>query len=364
MTLQEPGASLPMKSDLGETVDDTGEGVDPAGSHPAQIITPQLLRSLAAFRTPKASRSWWELAITLTPLIAVLGLILWAVSSGYYLALLFTPLSGLFLLRAFIIQHDCGHGSFMPGKMSNRWIGRGMGVLTLTPYDCWQHSHALHHAGTGNLDARGVGDVDTLTVKEFQALSPFGRFGYRLYRHPIVILGLGPAYLFLLRHRLPIGLMREGWKYWISAMATNAGTALLLLLLAWQFGIWATLLVFLPTLLVAATVGVWLFYIQHQFEDAHWDYRENWSFKEAAMLGSSYLHLPSPLRWFTGNIGIHHIHHLMSRIPFYRLRDALDAHPELAHVNRLTIGQTVKPFLLTLWDEDRGKMVSFREARS
>ena len=334
----------------------------PQDTQAPMLITPKLLHGLAAFRKPSEVRSWWELAVTLTPLVAVMGAILWAVSEGYYLALLLTPLSGLFLLRSFIIQHDCGHGSFMPGKASNDWIGRAIGVVTLTPYDCWRKSHSLHHAGTGNLDARGFGDVDTLTVREFKALSWMGRLGYRLYRHPVVMLGLGPAYLFILRHRLPIGLMKAGWVYWISAMGTNAVTAGLLALLAWQFGILATVLVFLPTLLVAATMGVWLFYVQHQFEEAHWEERENWSFKEAALWGSSYLHLPMPLRWFTANIGIHHIHHLMSRIPFYRLSDALKAHPELADVNRMTIGQTVKPFLLTLWDEDKQKMVTFKEA--
>jgi omega-6 fatty acid desaturase (delta-12 desaturase) len=328
------------------------------------IDTNRLAKSLVAFRRPSIARSWYELAVTFVPFLAVFAVMLFGVSAGHYFVLLFTPLSGLLLLRMFIIQHDCGHGSFMPGKKGNDWIGRAIGVLTLTPYDCWRRSHELHHAGTGNLDARGFGDVDTLTVREFQALSPLKRFGYRLYRHPLTILGFGPAYLFLLRHRLPIGLMRAGSRYWISAMATNVAAALLLGLLAWQFGIAVTMLVFIPTLLVAATVGVWLFYIQHQFEEAHWDARSDWSFKEAALHGSSYIDLPAPMRWFTGGIGVHHIHHLMSRIPFYRLYDALRAHPELAQVNRITPRQTITPFLLALWDEDQRKMVRFREIDS
>jgi len=325
------------------------------------IDVSQLVKSLVAFRAPSVPRSWYELAITLVPFLAALGIMFYSVSAGHYLALVLTPLTGLLLLRMFIIQHDCGHGSFMPGKKQNDWLGRAIGVLTLTPYDCWRRSHELHHAGTGNLDARGFGDVDTLTVREFRSLSPLNRFGYRLYRHPLTILGFGPAYLFLLRHRLPIGLMRAGAIYWISAMATNVVTGLLLAILAWQFGVAITALVFLPTLLFAATMGVWLFYIQHQFESAHWDARQDWSFKEAALHGSSYLHLPAPLRWFTAGIGIHHIHHLMSRIPFYRLKEALDAHPELANVNRITAVQTIRPFLLTLWDEDQRKMVRFRD---
>lgn len=325
------------------------------------LDTGRLIKSLVAFRKPSAPRSWYELAVTFLPLMVVLAIMMFAVASGYYSVLFLTPLSGLLLLRMFIIQHDCGHGAFMPGKKRNDWIGRAIGVLTLTPYDCWRRSHELHHAGTGNLDARGFGDVDTLTVHEFQSLSPLKRFGYRLYRHPLAILGFGPAYLFLLRHRLPIGLMRAGSLYWISAMSTNAVTGLLLAALVWQFGFAVTILVFLPTLLFAATAGVWLFYIQHQFESAHWDARSDWSFKEAALLGSSYLDLPAPLRWFTGGIGIHHIHHLMSQIPFYRLFEALGAHPELANVNRITPRQTIRPFLLALWDEDQRKMVRFRD---
>lgn len=328
------------------------------------IDSSQIVRSLAAFRTPSWVRSWVELAITVLPFLVVLAVTLFAVSAGYYIALAFTPLAGLFLLRAFIIQHDCGHGSFMPGKRHNDWVGRAMGVLTLTPYDCWRQSHSMHHASTGNLDNRGWGDVDTLTVREFRELSPMGRFSYRLYRHPLVLLGVGPAYLFLIRHRLPIGLMKAGWSYWISAMATNAATAGLVVLVAWQFGIATTALVFLPTLLVAATIGVWLFYIQHQFEDTHWDPKSEWSFKDAALLGSSYLDLPHPLRWFTANIGIHHIHHLMSRIPYYRLKAALQAHPELENVNRITARQSIRPFALTLWDEEQRKMVRFRDVKA
>ncbi|WP_298335228.1 fatty acid desaturase [uncultured Erythrobacter sp.] len=327
----------------------------------ASIDASRIVKSLVAFRTPSVSRSWYELSVTFVPFLVVFAIMMFAVSAGHYLALLLTPLSGLLLLRMFIIQHDCGHGSFMPGKKKNDWIGRAIGVLTLTPYDCWRRSHDLHHAGTGNLDARGFGDVDTLTVREFQSLSPLKRFGYRLYRHPLTMLGFGPAYLFLLRHRLPIGLMRAGPIYWLSAMATNVATGLLLAVLAWQFGLDTTMLVFLPTLLFAATTGVWLFYVQHQFESAHWDARKDWSFKDAALHGSSYLDLPAPLRWFTGGIGIHHIHHLMSRIPFYRLIEALDAHPELANVNRITARQTIRPFLLALWDEDQRKMVRFRD---
>ena len=188
----------------------------------------RLMRDLQAFRDPQQGRSAWELAVTLIPFLTLFALIAIAAEAGYYFALGATPLAGLFLLRLFIIQHDCGHGAFLRSRTSNDWLGRALGVLTLTPYDCWRRSHALHHAATGNLDARGFGDVDTLTVRAYRERTPMQRFLYPLYRHPAVLLGFGPAYLFLLRHRLPIGLMKEGPIYWGSAIATNLATALIL----------------------------------------------------------------------------------------------------------------------------------------
>lgn len=326
----------------------------------ARALDPrQLVRDLKPFAAPLRGRSAWELAATLVPFLLLCTLMLAAVEAGYYLALALTIPAGLFLLRLFLIQHDCGHGAFFPGRSANDWLGRALGVLTFTPFDCWRRSHALHHASTGNLDARGFGDVDTLTVREFNARSPLRRMAYRLYRHPAVLLGVGPAYLFLLRHRLPIGLMKAGWIYWVSAMATNAATALLLALLALQFGFAIVALVLLPVLLIAASTGVWLFYIQHQFEDAHWDDGSSWAFHQAALHGSSHLDLPPVLRWFTANIGVHHVHHLASRIPFYRLPEVLEAHPRLKDVNRFTALQTLGTMRLALWDEDQRRLVSF-----
>lgn len=320
------------------------------------------MRDLQAFRDPRPSRSSWELAITLIPFLALFAAIAVAVQAGYFVALAATPVAGLFLLRLFIIQHDCGHGAFLPSRAGNDWIGRALGVLTLTPYDCWRRAHALHHANTGNLDARGFGDVDTLTVREYRERSLWGRITYRLYRHPVVLLGIGPAYLFLLRHRLPVGLMKEGWSYWISAMATNVVTALILALPLYLFGFGVTALVFFPVLLSAASIGVWLFYVQHQFPDAHWDNAADWSFHNAALHGSSHLDLPPILGWFTGYIGIHHVHHLASRIPFYRLPEVLEKHPRLRDLNRFTAVEACRTLRLALWDEDQRGMVSFREA--
>lgn len=329
---------------------------------PAAIEPKQLMRDLQAFRDPRPARSWWELAVTLFPFFALFAGIAMAVDAGWYLALAATPLAGLFLLRIFIVQHDCGHGAFLRSRASNDWIGRALAVFTLTPYDCWRRSHALHHAATGNLEARGFGDVDTLTVREYRESSAWGRFLYRLYRHPVVLLGIGPAYLFLLRHRLPIGLMKAGWIYWVSALATNLGTLLVLALPVYLWGFGVTALVFFPTLLTAASMGVWLFYVQHQFPEAHWDRAEDWQFHEAALRGSSYLDLPPVLGWFTGYIGIHHVHHLASRIPFYRLPEVLREYPRLGDLNRFTMRSAWSTLRLALWDESQRRLVSFHEA--
>jgi omega-6 fatty acid desaturase (delta-12 desaturase) len=191
-----------------------------------------------------------------------------------------------------------------------------------------------------------------------------GQLWYRVYRHPLVLFGIGPAYLFLLRHRLPVGMMKDGWLYWASAMGTNLATALLVAGLVYQFGFGVVAMVALPIVLIAGSVGVWLFYIQHQFEEAHWDYDDRWSFHDAALRGSSHLELPVVLRWFTANIGVHHVHHLASRIPFYRLPEVLRAHPHLVGVNRLTPLETLGTLRLALWDEDQRRMVPLPPMRS
>jgi omega-6 fatty acid desaturase (delta-12 desaturase) len=233
--------------------------------------------------------------------------------------------------------------------------------LTLTPYDFWRRTHAIHHASSGNLDRRGIGDIDTLTVREYLALSRLGRLRYRLYRHPAVMFGLGPAYLFILQHRLPLGLTRAGWQPWLSTMATNAAIAALIGIVIWFIGIGAFLMVHLPTMLLAASAGVWLFYVQHQFEDTFWDEERAWNVQAAALHGSSHYALPGILRWFTANIGVHHVHHLSSRIPYYRLPEVLREHPELAAVGRLTLVQSLRCVRLVLWDEGRRRLISFKE---
>lgn len=321
-------------------------------------------RKLGPYRIANSTRGIYELAITMMPLALVWFLMFVALHFGYFwiYALLVLPAAGL-LVRLFMIQHDCGHGSFFPNRTGNDWVGRAIGVLTLMPYDHWRRGHAIHHATAGNLDSRGVGDVDTLTVAEYLARSAWGRFRYRLYRHPAVMFGLGPAYLFVLQSRLPIGFMRKGWTPWVSTMATNLAVAIFAGLMIWAIGIVPFLLIHLPIVLVAAAIGVWLFYIQHQFEDTHWVRSQGWNVHEAALRGSSYYDLPKVLNWFTANIGVHHVHHLSSRIPYYRLQEVLCDYPELRKRSRLTLLKSLGCVRLALWDEASQRLISFKELR-
>ena len=304
-----------------------------------------------------------ELLITGVP-FALLWIAMWAaLGLSYWLSLMLALPAAGFLVRLFMIQHDCGHGSFFRHRLANDWVGRVIGTLTLTPYDFWRRSHAIHHASSGNLDRRGIGDITTLTVREYLALSRWGRLRYRLYRHPIVMFGIGPAYLFLVQHRLPIGGMGWGWRPWLSTMATNAGIALLAVTLMWLVGVGPFLMVHLPITLLASSIGVWLFYVQHQFEDTLWAKAPAWSLHEAALHGSSHYDLPAVLRWFTANIGVHHVHHLSSRIPYYRLPRVLRDHPELKGLGRLTLLESLGCVRLVLWDEGHRRLISLRELR-
>ncbi len=318
---------------------------------------------LAKYREPSTRRSVMELGFTLVPFV-VLWVLAWvSLSISYWLAFGIASLNGAFLVRIFIIQHDCGHQSFFKNRTVSDWVGRVLGVLTLTPYDVWRRTHSIHHAQHGNLDKRGIGDVLTLTVAEYRARSVLGRLLYRLYRHPLVLFVLGPSYLFILQNRLPLGLMKSGWRYWTSAMGTNAMIAIGLALIIYLGGFMPVLLIYLPTSVIAATIGVWLFYVQHQFEKTHWSKDDEWQLHEAALEGSSHYVLPAPLRWMTGSIGIHHVHHLYSRIPFYRLAEVLRDHRDLAEAQRLTIRESFATVRMHLWDEQRKRLMSFREER-
>ena len=321
-------------------------------------------RVLARYRNPSNARSIVEIGITLVPLV-LLWLLMWAtLDLGYWLSMLFVVPTAGFLVRLFMIQHDCSHGSFFRHRLANDWIGRAIGVITMTPHDLWRRTHAIHHATSGNLDRRGFGDVDTLTVQEYWARSRWGRIRYRLYRHPLVMFGLGSAYIFFLQHRLPVGLMREGWEPWVSTMATNLAIAVVIATLSWFIGIKAFLLVHLPIMMIAGSIGVWLFYVQHQFEHTTWENDPAWKFHTAALHGSSHYDLPGILAWFTANIGVHHVHHLCSNIPYYRLSRVLRDHPELRGVSRLTLLESFRCVRLVLWDETQRRLVPLCEGRA
>lgn len=339
---------------------------DPFGSNPEQ---PQMrdprdwVKILSSYREPNAQRSWSELAVTLGPFLVLWIVAWWSLGVSYWLTFAISLVNAAFLLRLFAIQHDCGHGSFFKNRTVGDWLGRVIGVLTLTPYDVWRRTHAIHHGSSGNLGRRGIGDVQTLTVEEYRALKPLNRLLYRLYRNPIILFGLGPSYLFFVEYRLPLGLTAQA-KYWVSAMATNAAILLALTVVFFAGGLMPILLIFLPTTLLAAMAGVWLFYVQHQFEDTHWAAEENWQLHDSALNGSSYYVLPPVLQWVTANIGIHHVHHLYSPIPFYRLPEVLRDHSELANNNRLTIRESLSCARLHLWDEKTQRLLSFSQERA
>ena len=318
---------------------------------------------LAAYKNPDNPRGVYEIVVTLIPFVACWYAVWVLVQVNVGLAFLAAiPAAGL-MVRLFMIQHDCGHGGMFTSRRANDWVGRIIGILTLTPYDYWRQSHALHHAGSGNLDRRGMGDIDTLTIGEYMALGWWGRVKYRLYRHPLVMFGLGPSYLFILRHRLPTGGLQQGRMAWLSVLGTNLGIATIAGLLIYAVGLVPFLLVQVPIVMIGASIGVWLFYVQHQFDHTHWERNGEWKHETAALHGSSYYDLPRPLMWITGNIGIHHLHHLSSRIPFHRLPQVLKDHPELKEIGRLTLWESLKCVRLTLWDEDAKRLVSFRDVR-
>ena len=323
------------------------------------------VKILAQYREPDTLRSTFEIIVTLVPFLALWTLAWWLLSVSYLLALPVAIANGFFLVRIFIIQHDCSHGGLFKNRKVCDWVGRIFGVLTLTPYGVWQRTHLMHHSASGNLDQRGIGDVYTMTVDEYFAKPFFGRLRYRFVRNPIILFGLGPIYLFGLQNRLPLGLMNSGKKYWLSAMGTNAMILACLSLIFIFGGSEPILWIFLPTMYVAAILGVWLFYIQHQFENTQWDTQGDWQVHDAALHSSSHYDLPVVLMWLTGNIGIHHVHHLYSRIPFYRLTEVLRDHPDLTSKNQtLTIRDSFHSVNLHLWDPKCRKLVTFSNSRS
>lgn len=320
-----------------------------------------LIKRINAFSQSCNKTAFLELGATLGLCLALCALMVWGVTLGGwgYLTLLALPLAGILQTRIFTIQHDCGHGAYFTSKFLNDRVGEALGVLTWTPYHYWRRTHSAHHAYSGNLDHRGIGDVDTLTVKEYNALPLLKRAYYRLYRHPVFILLGAPVLLFGLKHRLPLDNPYHSFKTWTSIMLTNAGIAALVLMILYFLGLKALLLVYVPVCLLGSMFGVAGFYIQHQYEDAYWQGGDDWSYFNAGFHGSSYFEFPKVVNWLVNHINLHHIHHLSFRVPSYRLRACFEAIPELQNVPKRTLRDAPKCFTLALWDEDNKKMVGF-----
>jgi omega-6 fatty acid desaturase (delta-12 desaturase) len=272
--------------------------------------------------------------------------------------------TALLVVRLFIFQHDCGHRSFFRSKTANDAVGFALGMLTFTPYYCWRRQHAMHHACSGDLDRRGkAGEILTMTVEEYRNASWFQRLYYRVYRHPLVLFGFGAFYQFIVRQRFTLQIPKSWKQERRSVHLTNAGLLLIVLTMSWLVGPWEFVLIEVPVMFLAAGIGVWLFYMQHQYEDAYWRRNKSWNYVEAAMAGSSYYRLPKILQWFTGSIGLHHIHHLDARIPNYRLQQCHDANPALQRVHEFSLRDSGACLHAKLWDEEQGKMVGFEAVR-
>ncbi|MGB5103349.1 MAG: fatty acid desaturase [Steroidobacteraceae bacterium] len=318
------------------------------------------LRALVRpYARPVQGRALWQLANTLLPFAALwLAAVLAFESSRGWSLLLVLPLAG-FYIRLFIIQHDCGHGSFLASARLNRLLGAALGLMTLFPFVYWRTTHAIHHGTSGNLDRRGLGDIETLTVREYRARSRAGRLAYRLYRSTPVLLGVGPLYQFVVKHRIPFDLPLAYRREWASALWNDLALLVVGAALCWAFDWRAVLAVQLSLVVLAGAAGVWMFYVQHQFERTYWACEGEWDARSAAMAGSSFYDLPRVAHWFTGNIGYHHIHHLSSRVPNYRLRECFESDPRLQSAPRLTLRDSLRCARLKLWDEDGGRLVGF-----
>jgi len=332
------------------------------GSAAVDTDSPRAWRGvLDRYARPRLNRSLLDLGTSVVPYLVLLAAMFFAlrVSVLLWLALV-VPTSG-FLIRVFIVFHDCAHGSFLRSRRANNVLGALIGLLVWLPFRCWQHEHAVHHATAGDLDRRGVGDIRTLTVSEYNALSVVRRLAYRLFRNPAVMFGLGWLLVLVLKPRFVPRGARPRIRN--SVLGTNLVLALIVGALCFLLGWPVYLLLQGPVFLVAGAVGIWLFYVQHQFEDTYWQTHANWRYDHAALAGSSYLRLPRLLQFFTGNIGFHHVHHLSVGIPNYNLQEAHEKNERLQAVPELTLREGLSATRLKLWDERSGRLVTFRDAR-
>jgi len=331
-----------------------------AKNNTAQLSS--LKKSVAPYEKTDRKASIRQLINTLVPLVLFWSAAYFSLSVSYWLTLLLAIPTAGFVIRTFIICHDCCHGSFFKSRKANDIFGTITGVLTLVPYRQWKHSHSIHHAGSSNLDKRGIGDIWIMTVDEYAAAGAWKRLYYRIYRHPVVIFGLGPIAVFLIQYRFNAKGARR--KERMNTYLTNASIVALYGTLIWAIGWQAFLMVQLPIIFVSGFLGIWLFYVQHQFEDTFFEKEEEWSYVKAAVEGSSYYKLPKPLQWITGNIGFHHVHHLSPKVPNYNLEKAHNATPPLQKATTITIGTSLKALRFRLWDEENKQFLSFKQNKS
>lgn len=340
-------------------MDATGTS-DPTGM-PAQPDLAEWRTKVLPYQQPSLWRALWQLTNTLGLYALLWYLTYRSLAVSYWLALPLAVIAGGVLIRVFIIFHDCGHGSFFRSKVANDVVGFITGLLTFTPYYHWRWEHAVHHATAGNLDKRGTGDIWTMTVQEYIEASPWRRFSYKIARNPVVLFLIAPLFLFLVYQRFPSRGANDRERhsvYWMNAAIAALAATLIALV-----GLKAYLLIQLITIAVATSAGIWMFYVQHQFEDVNWERGEEWDFTAAALQGSSFYKLPRVLQWFTGNIGFHHVHHLSARIPNYNLERC---HRELAlaqSVKPIRLFASLRSLVLRLWDEERKQLVGYREMR-
>ncbi len=318
--------------------------------------------SVARYEQPVLAKSLCDLGTSVVPYLALSVAMYLCLGASLWITLaLAIPASG-FLLRTFIVFHDCAHGSFMPTKRTNLWLGRFTALLVFQPFTKWRHSHAVHHATSGDLDRRGTGDVLTLTLDEY-ASSPWRRrLGYRLFRNPAVMFGIGPIWSLMIGPRFWSRQMRPRQRH--SVIATNLVLVAIIGAIWWLVGVQAWIVVQMPAAVLAGTAGVWLFYVQHQFEDAYWENTGGWTYAEAALRGSSYLKLPKVLQYFTGNIGLHHVHHLSAKVPNYNLQRAHDENPIFDDVPMLTVRDGLRSIRLKVIDRQSGALLTWSQVRA
>jgi omega-6 fatty acid desaturase (delta-12 desaturase) len=335
--------------------------VPPSGATECPRQSASWRRCLDLYARPHLGRSLVAIATSVVPFVGLWVLMYLSLQVSYLLTLaLAVPAAG-FLLRTYILFHDCAHGSFLRGKRANAWLGSALGLLVFTPFARWRHEHAVHHATAGDLDRRGVGDVPTYTVDEYRSWSWPTRLGYRMIRNPFVMFGLGPIYAMLLEPRWanPSGKAKIRRTVWATNLALALVVGGLCLLIGWQ----SFVLVEAPFVFLAGGSGIWLFYVQHQFDHTYWERDPDWSYDDAALRGSSYLKLPKVLQFFTGNIGLHHVHHLSAKIPNYNLQRAHDEASIFDSVPRVSFMDGLRATRLKLWDEHAARLVTWRQVR-